>query len=380
MIDIATQILDDLAARSNLRELRDMQSRGKYISVGGVDYVNMSSNDYLGLTECVDLQSQFLAQYTQGDRFVMSNPSSRLMTGNSDDYTALEQSVARLYEGKTALVLSSGYMVNSGVLPALTAKGDLILADKFVHASVIDGLRLCEAEWQRFNHNDMAHLRKLLERHRNHYRNVWVVTESLFSMDGDTAPLAELVELKREFGLHLYLDEAHAFGVCGTAGAGLAAANGLDKQIDVIVATFGKALASCGAFVALDAVLRKLLVNRMRTLIFSTALPPLNLLWSRFLVERLGDFARRREHLAALVRIVAPLGDSTAATHIIPVMTYENSAALHLAERLREGGFWVTPVRYPTVPQSKARVRVSLSSAVSMDDARKFVELCKQIG
>lgn len=380
MIEQTRLLLDELAAASNRRELRNTSTNGKYITVNGRQCVNMSSNDYLGLSDNTQWQSEFLQSLNGCGRFVMSNPSSRLMTGNSDDYLALESTVAELYKGKSVLVLSSGYMVNSGVLPALTQKGDLVLADKLVHASLIDGLRLCSADWQRFNHNDMAQLRRLLEKHRGEYRNVWVVTESVFSMDGDCAPLEELVTLKREFGLHLYLDEAHAFGVYGDTGAGRAAMVGLDGRFDVIVATFGKALCSCGAFVALDAVLRELLVNRMRTLIFSTALPPVNLMWSRFMVNRLKDFAPRREHLRRLVEIFSPLNPTMLPTHIIPVMTHDNAVSVAVAERLFDAGFWVTPIRYPTVAKGHERIRVSLSASISQEDAHKFVELCKNIG
>lgn len=380
MIEQTRLLLDELAAASNRRELRNTSTSGKYITVDGRQCVNMSSNDYLGLSDNTQLQSEFLQSLSECGRFVMSNPSSRLMTGNSDDYRALESAVGELYSGKSALVLSSGYMVNSGVLPALVQKGDLVLADKLVHASLIDGLRLCSAAWQRFNHNDMAHLRRLLEKHRGEYRNVWVVTESVFSMDGDCAPLEELVALKREFGLHLYLDEAHAFGVYGDAGAGCAVMLGLDGQFDVIVATFGKALCSCGAFVALDVVLRELLVNRMRTLIFSTALPPLNLMWSRFMVNRLKYFTPRRDHLMRLAEIFSPLSPTITPTHIIPVMTHDNAVSVAVAERLYEAGFWVTPIRYPTVAKGHERLRVSLSASISQTDARKFVELCKNIG
>ena len=374
------QKLAALATADNLRQLRMSDSDGKYIICDGRRYVNLSSNDYLGLAADLTLQHEFLAGLSP-DRFLMSNPASRLMTGNSPDYEALEASLARLYPGRAVLVLGCGYLVNSGVLPALTEKGDLILADKLVHASLIDGLRLCECDWRRFNHNDMEHLETLLRRLRGQYRRVWVVTESVFSMDGDRAPLRQLVELRRHYDVQLYVDEAHAFGIYGSVdapGSGLAAEMGVVNEIDLLVGTFGKALASCGAFVAVDPLVREWLVNRMRPLIFSTALPPLNLQWTRFLIERLPEMTARRQHLRQLIDMLRP-GEETA-TQIIPLLTGDNAGALVLAGWFREAGFWTTPIRWPTVPQGRARVRISLSAALSEEDLGQFMEVWKSIG
>ena len=213
------ETLASLTAEENLRTLPEIAPEGIYIEHEGKRYLNLSSNDYLGIA-CRDMHREFMHEIGESDAFLLSNPSSRLITGNSPEYTRLEQTLSDLYGGKAALVLGCGYMANSGILPAITEKGDLILADKLVHASQIDGLQLCKAEWQRFNHNDMDHLERLLVRHREHYRNVWIVTESIFSMDGDCAPLATLQALKTKYDLKLYVDEAHAFGVCGPGGRG----------------------------------------------------------------------------------------------------------------------------------------------------------------
>jgi 8-amino-7-oxononanoate synthase len=206
---------------------------------------------------------------------------------------------------------------------------------------------------------------------------VWVATESVFSMDGDRAPLGELVALKKRFDLNLYLDEAHAFGIFGPTGAGCASELGLDADFDVIVGTFGKALASYGAFLAVDATVREVLVNRMRTLIFSTGLPPVSLLWTKRLVERLPDFGARREKLHTLVSM---LSDDPQATHIIPIPAGENAAAIKMSDKFREAGFWTTPVRWPTVPKGQARVRVSLTAAMDAADIERFKEVWNSIG
>ena len=368
------ETLASLTAEENLRTLPEIAPEGIYIEHEGKRYLNLSSNDYLGIA-CRDMHREFMHEIGESDAFLLSNPSSRLITGNSPEYTRLEQTLSDLYGGKAALVLGCGYMANSGILPAITEKGDLILADKLVHASLIDGLQLCKAEWQRFNHNDMDHLERLLVRHREHYRNVWIVTESIFSMDGDCAPLATLQALKTKYDLKLYVDEAHAFGVCGPGGRGLAAATGTD--CDILVATLGKAIASQGAFVITDGEIREFLVNRLRTLIFSTALPPISLRWSDYVIRRLPQMEPWREHL----NLLSPrLTGSPSSTHIVPLMAGENRHAIEMSKKFREAGFWVMPIRYPTVPQGKARVRVSLNAALNTGAIVKFKEVWSSIG
>lgn len=371
------EILDQLAAEQNLRTLPEIRTEGKYIFCDGKKYLNLSSNDYLGIT-CDDLHKKFMQRAAADIQFLLSNPSSRLITGNSPDYVNLERALADLYgNGRTALVLGSGYLTNSGILPAVTQKGDLILADKQVHASIIDGLRLCEAAWQRFGHNDMEHLEKLLIKHRSEYRDVWIVTESVFSMDGDCAPLRKIAVLKQKYNLKIYVDEAHAFGVRGVNGKGLASETETENDCDIIVATLGKALASQGAFAIMDRITHDFLINRMRTLIFSTALPPVSLRWSAELVKRLPEMENKRQQLRELSRIVS--GDTTH-THIIPLMAGENDRAIEMSKKIREAGFWVMPIRHPTVPKGSARVRVSLNAALTAEEIQKFAEVCKNIG
>ena len=372
-MDIA-EYLAGLEAEDNLRRLPDVECSGKYLLSGGKRYLNFSSNDYLGISAS-GMHRDFMRKMTESGEFLLSNPSSRLITGNSHDYARLEQAIVDLYGGsRVTLVLGSGYLANSGVLPAVTSKGDLILVDKFVHASIIDGLRLCEAEWARYAHNDMDHLETLLRKAAGKYDTVWVATESVFSMDGDKAPLRELVELKQKYGFKIYIDEAHAFGVCGRNGRSLGSeviinnkGETAEAYCDIIIATLGKAIASQGAFVLTDLETRELLVNRMRTLIFSTALPPISLRWSEYVISRLPEMEPQRAHLRELISICG--GE----THIIPVMAGENSRAVEMAGRFREAGFWVMPVRYPTVPKGAARVRVSLSAALTTEDAENFI-------
>ena len=390
-----TEILDALRKQGNLRRLSVLRSADGGGCVypdgeSGREYCNLSSNDYLGLGSEVGLQGEFLETLDR-ERFLLGNPSSRLMTGNSPAYEALEAALARVMQAEAALVLGSGFAVNSGVLRAVSRRGDLILADKLVHASLIDGLRLCEAgvEWRRFRHNDMEQLAAMLAAapRSGDGRRTIVVTESLFSMDGDFAPLAELAALQREYGFWLYLDEAHAFGVYGARGTGLLAAYNAAHpeaplRAEYQVVTFGKALASSGAAVICSEETKGLLVNRMRPLIFSTAMPDMSLLWTRFLLDRLPEFEARRERVRELISIVnntlqpeVPYG-----SQIVPIRAGANERALQMAAELREAGFWTTAIRHPTVPQGEARVRVSLCAHHDPAEIERFAKLCRLFG
>lgn len=373
------EILARLNDAGNLRKLYDIEVSQKYLVYQNKRYLNFSSNDYLGLSDA-NLQKQFLSALDTEHLFLMSNPSSRLMTGNTHYYKELEDSLAAFYRKEAALVLGCGFLLNTGILPALTDERDLVVADKLVHASLIDGLRLCNCRWTRFRHNDMEHLESVLKKNRKDYRHVYIVTESVFSMDGDIAPLRKMVELKRQYDCSLYVDEAHAFGVRGEQGRGVAEEQGIIADIDILVATMGKALASQGAFVVCSDELKQILVNRMRTLIFSTALPPISLLWSKFLLEKLPAMADKRKHLADLSEWMrSRIPGNVSASHIIPVIVGDNFETLHLSEELIHKGYWITAVRYPTVPEGTARLRVSLSAAMSRDDVEGFVEELKNI-
>ena len=213
-----------------------------------------------------------------------------MLTGNFTVYEELETELAHLFGTEAALVFNSGYHANTGILPAVSDAQTLILADKLVHASLIDGIRLSAAKCIRYRHNDLAQLERLLKEHHSAFRQIIIVTESIFSMDGDQADLPALAELKRRYGnVLLYVDEAHAFGVRGRQGLGCAEESGCTGDIDFLVGTFGKAAASAGAYIVCRKVIREYLVNRMRTLIFTTGLPPVNIAWTLFVVRRLAD-------------------------------------------------------------------------------------------
>lgn len=374
-----SNILRQLSASGNLRSLPDVEHHGKYIKKEGRTMLNLSSNDYLGLALRGDLRNEFLDELRATD-IPLSSSSSRLLTGNFSQYTKLEHLLAHRFGREAALLFNSGYHANTGLLPALADKQTLILSDRLVHASILDGILLSGAPFQRFRHNDYEHLTQLLAKARGQYHQIIVVTESIFSMDGDVADLQRLTALKAEFpDVLLYVDEAHAIGVRGAGGLGIAEEQGCLADIDLLVGTFGKALASMGAYVVCSPVIREYLINTMRPLIFSTALPPAQMAWTHFLFDRLPSFHRERKQLEAtsflLRRALEGKGGERSASHIIPFIIGENEACLEKAEQLQQGHFYCLPVRPPTVPLGTSRIRFSLTAALTEEEVQHLIPL-----
>ncbi|WP_286007925.1 8-amino-7-oxononanoate synthase [Barnesiella viscericola] len=376
--------LETLAHNGNLRKLPEMEPQGLYLVRDGVSMLNLSSNDYLGLTDNVALKSEFLQTLNpQTCRF--SSTSSRLLTGNYPAYTRLEKRLAQLYGAESALVFNSGYHANSGILPAVTDNRSLILADKLVHASIVDGIGLSKARCIRYRHNNYEQLERLVAENADQYERIFIVTESIFSMDGDESDLPRLVSLKRQYPqVYLYLDEAHAFGVRGELGLGCAEEQGVVGDIDFLVGTFGKATASMGAFVICSETMKQYLVNTMRPLIFTTALPPVNLEWTLFIVNKICDMQERREHLARIGRrvreVLNPLnGGIVSSSHIIPYVLGESERAVEVALRLQHEGFYLLPVRPPTIPPGTSRLRISLNAECRDSDIDRLITTLQHI-
>jgi 8-amino-7-oxononanoate synthase len=374
--------VDKTREAGNYRELREMQLNGFLIHHDGREMLNLSSNDYLGLASDPALQEEFRRE-TDVRSLGYSAASSRLLSGNHEYYSLLERDLGELYGKEAALVFGSGYHANIGILPALAGKRDLIIADKLVHASIIDGARLSEAEMTRYRHLDYGHLREILFNQREKYENVFIVSESIFSMDGDVAELQELCDIKREYDAFLYVDEAHAMGTRGTNGLGCCEEQGCIADVDFIVGTFGKAFASYGAFLACDGLFKEFLVNTQRSLIFSTALPPLNVAWTRFVLHRVPDLFPARLRLSAIAdRLRATLAgrglETKGASHIVPCSCGSNENSIYLSRQFRDNGFFVLPIRYPTVPKNEARLRFSLNAAIPDEDYEclfEFIEV-----
>ncbi len=374
------QELDELRALDRYRVLPDISARnGKHIVVNGERLLNLSSNDYLGIGD----DEPLLAGYTQAfseTGHAMTSSSSRLLTGNHPLYDQLEQALAALYHREAALVFNSGYHANIGMLPALSSRHDLILSDRLNHASIIDGMKITEAPYQRFRHRDYDHLEELLAGAAGRYRQIFIVTESVFSMDGDLADLERLVALKEKYEAFLIIDEAHAVGIFGEHGLGLCETAGMVQQIDIITGTFGKALASTGAYAVMNSLVREYLLNTMRSVIFTTALPPVILGWSLLTLARQSLMQHERRELLLLAarlrhELIERGFDVPGDSHIVPVITGGNDLAVAMAAKLRREGFLCMPVRPPTVPEKSARIRISLRSILQWEDIARIPEI-----
>ena len=375
--DFMQQELQQLKEHSNLRRLPEMIHDGRNVIVDGKRMLNLSSNDYLGLAADRVLREEFLNTLTP-DTFMPTSSSSRLLTGNFSIYEELETELARLFGTETALIFNSGYHANTGILPAVSNAQTLILADKLLHASLIDGIRLSAAKCIRYRHNDLEQLARLLKEHHASYIRIIIVTESIFSMDGDQTDLNALVRLKQTYdNVLLYIDEAHAFGVRGKLGLGCAEETGCIGDIDFLVGTFGKAAASSGAYIVCRQVIREYLINRMRTLIFTTALPPLNIAWTLFMIRKMASMQKRREHLAHISQIlrdalIAQGYECPSVSHIVPMIVGSSKDTILRAEYLQRHGFYALPVRPPTVPEGTSRIRFSLTAEIKEEEMEQL--------
>jgi len=370
-----------LEAKGLRRSLEPLQSgQGPVVQVAGRSLVNLCSNDYLGLASDPRLRR---AAAEAAEREGAGAGAARLVAGDLPVHGRLESRLAELKGREAALLFSSGYHANAGVVAALVGRGDAVFSDEWNHASIIDGCLLSRAEVERYWHGDVEELGKLLARSRA--RRKLVVTDAVFGMDGDAAPLADIVALCERYGAMLYLDEAHSTGVLGKTGAGLAEAEGLTDRVDVLMGTLGKALGSFGAFVAGSRPLRDWLTSRCRTFVFTTALPPaacgaalaaLDVLRAeperRARLERLGQ--RMKDGLEwlgfSMGKVVAP---------IFPAILGEEGKALEAAGRLRERGFFVRAIRPPTVPRGTSRLRVSVTAGHTSEQVDGFLFALREV-
>ncbi len=377
--------LEAITQRGDLRQLPKVEHNGMKVSTSKHEnMLNLSSNDYLGLATDEEFTARFWAEHPEAQSsYPLSSSSSRLLTGNFEIYERVEARLSQLYGTEAALIFGSGYHANMGILPALTTSQSLILADKLVHASLIDGIRLSKGKAVRYRHNDYEQLEELLAQHAHKHDIVAVVTESVFSMDGDTSDLARLVAMKSKYpNMLLYVDEAHAVGAMGERGLGYSEVCGVTSQIDILVGTFGKALASTGAFVVCTRELREWLVNTMRTLIFTTALPPINLLWTLYVLDNIEAMGERRQHLALISeQLRDALGGSSqiSNSHIIPVIAGESPRAVAMADQLQNEGYYILAIRPPTVPEGTSRLRVSLTAAVTQEALERFIPIINSV-
>ena len=375
------QLAEDLAAletqalRRRLQVLEEVLPGGK-VRLDGRLLLNLSSNDYLGLA--LDPRLIAAAQEAAG-RWGAGAGASRLVAGHLALHEAVEERLAAFTGAQAAVIFSTGYMANVGVISALVGPGDAVFGDKLNHASIYDGIRLSGATLHRFPHRDLNRLEDLLRKNQAAKRRL-IITDSVFSVDGDLAPLAEIVALKERFGAALMIDEAHATGVLGPRGTGLAEALGLSEGIEVHLGTFSKALGSLGGFVAGDRRLIDYLHNRSRSFIYSTALAPpvLGAIAAALTIvaREPGPRAYLLEEAAKFRRGLQQAGLNTlgSETQIIPLLVGDNARTLEFAARLQQRGLLAVALRPPTVPPGRARVRFSLSAAHRREDLARALE------
>jgi glycine C-acetyltransferase/8-amino-7-oxononanoate synthase len=367
--DVAER-LDELRERGLYRRLRLIEGpQGPTVTLDGRQVLLLCSNNYLGLADRAAVRE---AAAEAALRWGAGSGASRLISGNMEPHLQLERRLAAFKGYERALLFGSGYLANSGVIAALAGRGEVVFSDELNHASIVDGCRLSRAETFVYRHADVEHLAWGLRRAGE--RASLIVTDGVFSMDGDVAPLPQLLELARRHGSRLMVDEAHATGAVGPGGRGSVSAAGLSGEVDVVVGTLGKALGSYGAYVCAEAELVELLVNRARSFIFSTAPPPsaaaaamaaLDVLEAEpELVERLQANARllRRSLLAE------GLHPGTSATQVVPVHVGEAEATMALCELALEKGVFAQGIRPPTVPDGSCRLRLTAMAPHRTED------------
>lgn len=371
MLENLAQELENLASRNLRRGLTAVEEAlpGGRVRVDGRVLLNLSSNDYLGLSQDPRLIG---AARDAAAHWGVGAGASRLVVGHLALHEEVEARLAAFKGTEAAVIFSTGYMANLGAISALVGPGDTVFCDRLNHASIYDGIKLSGARLARFPHRDLDRLEALLQKAGAGRR--LIITDSVFSVDGDLAPLREMVELKDRYGATLMVDEAHATGVLGPYGSGLAEAWGLTDRVEVHMGTFSKALGSLGGYVAGDRRLIEYLHNRARSFIYSTAMPPPVLGAIAAAMDIVANEPERRTYLlseaASFRRTLIQAGFDLlgSETQIVPVLVGDNAPTLKLAARLRERGLMAVALRPPTVPPGRARVRFSLSAAHSPED------------
>ncbi|OCC14949.1 8-amino-7-oxononanoate synthase [Dissulfuribacter thermophilus] len=375
--------LNKIAAYQGLRKVEPFEYRkGPEILINGRRFLDFSSNDYLGLSQDPFLKQKIGSVF---ETVGMGSGGSRLLGGANSLFEQLEYELSESIGKEASLVFGTGYLANLGVMTALSQKKKTIFfMDRLCHASIIDGVLLSGSHFFRFRHNDPDHLERLLrEKSQTGKRNV-VVIESLYSMDGDLAPIEDIIELKKRYDFILVVDEAHAIGVLGKEGRG-AIEDRTREAVDIIVGTFGKALGGYGAFCLTSKVIRELLVNKARSFIFSTALPIPVVAWNlealRFM-KGLDDRRKRLSELSEDLRefVKNDLGFTTPGqAQIVPVIVGENETTLRAQNALRDHGIYLRAIRPPTVPKGTSRLRISLSSVHSKETLSRLKDALRSV-
>ena len=369
-----------LVEKDNFRQVHNIEEKqGKFLFINGEKLLNFSSNDYLNISTDRNLINKFLEKYKNNNEFIFSSTSSRLLTGTSSCYKRLEENLAKLFQKEACLLFNTGYQCNLGVVSSLVNRDDIIFSDKLNHASIIDGMKLSGTDFYRYRHFDYEHLEELLKKHRNNYKKAIIISESVFSMDGDIADIKKLVELKRKYNCLLMIDEAHAFGIFGNNLAGISDQENLLDDVDIITATLGKSLAGMGAFCISNKTIIDYLTNKANSFIFSTAIPPINVMWSNFLIEEQFEILKEKaKQLKVLISEAHKLLSDNGKTQIVPIIIGANDKSIKLAEQLQSKGFYILPVRPPTVPVNTSRLRLSLTADITTEEFRTVINIVEE--
>ena len=365
-MDFYNKEIEKLVEKDNFRQVPDIDfKKDKYLF----------TNDYLNLSTKRNLIKEFLEKYSSENEFIFSSTSSRLLTGTSNIYKRLEENIAKIFNKEVCLLFNTGYQCNLGVVSSLVNRDDIIFSDKLNHASIIDGMRLAPAEFLRYKHLDYEHLEKLLIENRTKYKKSIIISESVFSMDGDVANIKKLVELKKKYDCILMIDEAHAFGIFGNKLAGICNKENLLDDIDIITATLGKSFASMGAFCVSNKTIINYLINKTNSFIFSTALPSINILWSNFLIEeKMPEIKQQAKKLNKLIYNVHEYIKDNGTTQIIPIIIGSNEKTVKISQELQSKGFYILPVRPPTVPVNTSRLRLSLTADITLSEFKNVID------
>lgn len=375
--DYYKEKLDELKQTSNLRTVKNIVQDGKYVIFENKKLLNLSSNDYLSISIDNNIKDNFLSSY----KGKIQNPSARLLSGSNKIYNELEEKLKTILNKDGSLLFNSGYHANVGIYSSLLNKDDVVFIDKLNHASIIDGIKLSGAKLIPFNHLDYQDLEEKLVKYRKNYKNSIISTETLFSMDGDFSDIKKLVELKDKHDSFLIADEAHTFGVYGK-GRGYVFESNLINEVDLIMGTFGKAIGSYGAFAAGNKILIDYLINYARSFIFSTALPEISVQFTNYVIDN---------YILDKDKLQNKLFDITNYTHqkfknlnilgtsyIIPVLTKDSKLALELSNKLIKEGFYILPIRYPTVKKGLERIRISLNPSITKDEIDKLYSIINE--
>ncbi len=382
------QRLDALREQNLFRELRRVDSpQSPHIKIGDTTFLNFSSNDYLGLANHPALKE---AAVKAIETFGAGAGASRLICGSLAPFHKLEAALAQFKGTEAALTFSTGFATAQGVICALLGKDDVIILDKLVHASIVDAAKLSGAKIRVFAHNDLDDLEEKLKWAANASaaspaRHVLIVTESIFSMDGDAAPLCEIVALKAKYGAWLMVDEAHATGILGKHGRGLADELGVSGQIEIQMGTLGKALGASGGYICGSQNLVDYLINRARSFIFSTAPVPAAAAAATTGIQIArsaeGDALRKKLH-SHISKFQSAISHqpSTVQSAIVPIILGDEKKAVDAATKLREQNIFVPAIRYPSVARGAARLRITLTAAHSDGDIEKLADAVKALG